>query len=54
MAGVNWQEVKACFEIVKNREASRAEGPNFKVYSMGEFNPVIRIDIKVKERMEGK
>ena len=40
-----------CYEIVgqgvsNKMEGKTSEGKDFKVYSMGENNPIIRIDIK--------
>lgn len=48
---VNWEEVKKAYEKVKSAKDSgltttiKLSGGG-KVYSMGENNPVIRIDIK--------
>ena len=54
--GVKWKKkdietILKCYEIVgqgvsNKMEGKTSEGKDFKVYSMGENNPIIRIDIK--------
>ena len=45
------ETILKCYEIVgqgvsNKMEGKTSEGKDFKVYSMGENNPIIRIDIK--------
>ena len=42
----DWEKIKGAYEVVKAGVVARAEGPGYKVYSMGQTNPVIRIDVK--------
>jgi hypothetical protein len=39
---MNWEAISRAFELVDSKTASRVDGPNWKVYRVGEL---IRIDI---------
>ena len=43
---VNWKHIQEAYAVVKKGKLPRVDGENFKVYSMGKTNPVVRIDIK--------
>lgn len=43
---VDFEKMKKLYELVKDGTMKKAEGENFVIYSMGESNPVVRIDIK--------
>jgi hypothetical protein len=43
---VDWNKIKDAYELVAKGVVSKAEVPGAKIYSMGDNNPVARIDIK--------
>lgn len=43
---MDWNKIRQAYEVVESGVVKRADGENYKIYSLGEKNGTIRIDIK--------